>query len=167
MISHWSIAFAHCPRYAIPLAVYNLIQSYISVESFDSVLRNAGSLSGGRRGQQAMIHAAVNEQVHANEQLVAWAHSYVQSGMGSYVDLLATSLPMVAYSIVQAAVRRLPGPEQARMEAAVAEQLKVNCCRAVYRASLAYSAPQICRSGAAGTRFHFHSTTQQGRNDSQ
>lgn len=165
--SHWSMAFVDCPGHALPLAVYNLIQSYISVESFDSVRRKAGSLSGGRYGQQSMIVSAVNEQLRANEQLVAWAHSYVQSGMGSYVDLLATSLPTVAYSIVQTAVRRLPGPEKARMEAAVAEQLRVNCCRAVYQASLAYNAPQIGWSGAARTQFPFYPTTQQGRNDPQ
>lgn len=164
-ISHWSTAFGDCPAYAIPFAVYNLVQGYISVESFDGVLHQA--ISRGRRSDSAMIQSAVNEQLHANQQLVAWVDSYVQSGMGSYVDLLGTSLPAVAYSIVLAAVRRLPGPQQARMEAAVAEQLKVNCRRAVYRASVAYSAPQIGWSGAAWTQFDSHLKTHRGRNNPQ
>lgn len=41
--------------------------------------------------------------------------------MASDINLIGTSLPTVVYSILQAAVRRLPGPQRVGMEEAVAE----------------------------------------------
>lgn len=142
-MAHWSTNFGDCPGNAKPLAIYNFIKSSSCVQSFAKVLEQASRLRRGRSGQRAMIESAINEQLRANERLVSPAHFFLQVSLASRMQWGEPCFPVVTWSIVQAAVRRLPESQRAGMEEAVAEQLKVNCRQAIYRASLFYEPPQF------------------------
>lgn len=140
---HWSTYFGDCPEYAKSLAIYNFIKSSSCVESFSKVLEAARSLRRGRRSHQVMIQSAVEEQLRANEQLVGPAQSFRDTSFGSEVTPAAACFPPKTWSIVQAAVCRLPEWQRGEVQEAVTRQLKVNCRQAIDRASLFYEPAQF------------------------
>lgn len=139
---HWSTNFGDCPQYAKSLAIYNFIKSSSCVESFAKVMQQASSLRRGKFGPRCMIESAVNEQVRANEQLVGPARSFRDKRFGSQVDSADACFPPVTWSIVQAAVCKLPQLQRAELEEAVAQQLNVNRRQAIDRASMFYEPAQ-------------------------
>lgn len=139
---HWSTYFGDCPEYAKSLAIYNFIKSSSCVESFAKVMQQANSLRRGKSGLRATIESAVKEQLRANEQLMGSAQAFRDVRFGSQVDSELACFPPVTWSIVQAAVHKLPESQRGGMEEAVAQQLNVNRRQAIDRASLFYEPAQ-------------------------
>lgn len=139
---HWSTYFGDCPEYAKSLAIYNFIKSSSCVESFAKVMQQASSLRRGKLGLRGMIESAVKEQLCANAQLVGSAQTFRDVRFGAQVDSELACFPPVTWSIVQAAVCKLPELQRGAMQEAIAQQLKVNRRQAIDRASLFYEPAQ-------------------------